>query len=33
MAIAAGGAIPILMIFFGILMLIRDRSRFGVDNG
>ena len=31
MAIAAGGAIPIMMIFFGILMLIRDRYRFGVD--
>jgi hypothetical protein len=31
MSIAAGGAIPIMMIFFGILMLIRDRYRFGMD--
>jgi hypothetical protein len=31
MAIASGGAIPIMMILFGILMLIRDRYRFGMD--
>jgi hypothetical protein len=31
MSIAAGGAIPIMMIVFGILMLIRDRYRFGMD--
>jgi hypothetical protein len=31
MSVAAGGAIPIMMILFGILMLIRDRYRFGVD--
>jgi hypothetical protein len=31
MATVSGGAIPIMMIFFGILMLIRDRYRFGVD--
>jgi hypothetical protein len=31
LGVAAGGAIPIIMILFGILMLIRDRYRFGVD--
>jgi hypothetical protein len=30
-ALFAGGAIPIVFIIFGILMLIRDRARFGVD--
>ena len=31
MSVAAGGAIPIVMIFFGIMMLIRDRARFTDD--
>ena len=30
-ALFAGGAIPLLIILFGILMLIRDRKSFGVD--
>jgi hypothetical protein len=30
-AIASGAGLPIIMIFFGILMLIRDRYRFGMD--
>jgi hypothetical protein len=31
MSFAAGGAIPVMMIVFGILMLIRDRARFSND--